>query len=157
MDDPYQQGRAILFGAAGMILRDEHRRVLLVKPHYKPVWQLPGGHIDPDESPREAAERETAEEVGLKVAAGRLLVVDYRAPSAERASILHFVFDGGTVSARQLESVVPQAEEIEAWRAVTREEALTMVKAGGPASRLAQTFAALDSGLTAYLEDGRPI
>jgi 8-oxo-dGTP diphosphatase len=153
----FQEGRAILFGAAAMILQDDLRRVLLVKPTYKPVWQLPGGHIEMDESPRLAAQREAAEEIGLHVVAGRLLVVDCRTPNADRPSIIHFVFDGGTVSGRQLESVVLQAEEIQAWRAVPRDEALTMVKPGGPASRLAQTFAALDSGLTAYLEEGRPV
>jgi 8-oxo-dGTP pyrophosphatase MutT (NUDIX family) len=152
-----QESRAILLGSAALIVRDEHRRVVLVKPHYKPVWQLPGGHMETGESPRQAAQREAAEEIGLQVPAGRLLAVDYRPPIAERPTVVHFVFDGGTAHTRELESIVLQAEEIEAWRAVPLDEALRMVKAGGPASRLAQTVAALDSGVTAYLEDGRPV
>lgn len=36
-------------------------------------WQFPAGEVEPGESPEEAAVRETAEEVGLKVHATQLL------------------------------------------------------------------------------------
>jgi len=38
--------------------------VVLVFNRFRQVWELPGGYIDPDESPRQAAERELAEEAG---------------------------------------------------------------------------------------------
>ncbi|MFN8640490.1 MAG: NUDIX domain-containing protein [Candidatus Binatia bacterium] len=41
--------------------------VLLLKRPYPPVWEMPGGAIEPDESPEEAAVRETEEETGLRV------------------------------------------------------------------------------------------
>jgi 8-oxo-dGTP pyrophosphatase MutT (NUDIX family) len=41
--------------------------VLLLKRPYPPVWEMPGGAIEPGESPAEAALRETAEETGLQV------------------------------------------------------------------------------------------
>lgn len=41
--------------------------VLLLKRPNPPVWEMPGGAIEPDESPAEAAVRETAEETGLQV------------------------------------------------------------------------------------------
>ncbi len=41
--------------------------VLLLKRPHPPVWEMPGGAIDPGESPAEAAVRETREETGLEV------------------------------------------------------------------------------------------
>ena len=38
--------------------------VVLVFNRYRKVWELPGGFIDAGESPRQAAERELAEEAG---------------------------------------------------------------------------------------------
>ncbi|UUN31517.1 NUDIX domain-containing protein [Streptomyces sp. FIT100] len=54
---------------------------MLVEPNYREGWTLPGGTIESDagETPREAARRETLEEleeIGLDVAPGRLLAVD---------------------------------------------------------------------------------
>lgn len=145
----------VVLGAAALLLRDDQQRVLLVKPHYKRVWHLPGGFMEAAESPRQAVERETKEEIGLDVPAGRLLVVDYKSATGERPPCLQFVFDGGVLSGQQLASIVPQADEISEWRTVPRPEALAMVEAGGPSSRLTHALAAIDSGATVYLEDGQ--
>jgi len=40
--------------------------VVLVLSCYRKVWELPGGLIDPGESPRQAAERELTEEAGCQ-------------------------------------------------------------------------------------------
>lgn len=39
--------------------------LLLVKPSYRLEWNLPGGSIDPGETPHAAALRELEEEIGL--------------------------------------------------------------------------------------------
>ncbi len=50
-------------GAAAVVFDDEKRNVLLVKRRDVPVWVLPGGGIDPGESPEDAAVRESRKKV----------------------------------------------------------------------------------------------
>jgi ADP-ribose pyrophosphatase YjhB (NUDIX family) len=50
-------------------------RVLLVREKVDGRWTLPGGWIDAQEPPRHAAEREFAEEAGLRVRAAKLAAV----------------------------------------------------------------------------------
>ncbi|WP_325052736.1 NUDIX domain-containing protein [Streptomyces triticirhizae] len=47
-------------------------RLLLVRVRDRDCWELPGGGIDPGESPREAAVRELWEETGQRLAPERL-------------------------------------------------------------------------------------
>lgn len=54
--------------SACVILRSpETKKVLMVKAGYKDHWTFPSGIVDPGESPKAAAIRETFEEVGLTV------------------------------------------------------------------------------------------
>ena len=50
--------------SAHVVLRHQGK-ALLVKPNYKRHWVLPGGVVDPDESPLQAAIRELKEETGV--------------------------------------------------------------------------------------------
>ena len=52
-------------GVFNIIVRDE--QVLLVKRRDLPIWDLPGGHLDLEESEFECAVREAYEETGLVV------------------------------------------------------------------------------------------
>ncbi|OHV32005.1 NUDIX hydrolase [Parafrankia colletiae] len=80
--------------AAGALFFDEEGRVLLVEPSYKPGWDIPGGFIEPGESPYAACVREVEEEIGIVPPIGPLLVVDW-ASDGRVGDMLLFVFDGG--------------------------------------------------------------
>ena len=61
---------------AGAVVRDDRGRLLLVRRAHEPglgTWSLPGGRIEPGESPEEAAVREVREETGLEVRIDHLL------------------------------------------------------------------------------------
>jgi mutator protein MutT len=61
---------------AGAVVRDDAGRLLLVRRGREPGagrWSLPGGRVEPGETPAAAAAREVAEETGLVVTVGALL------------------------------------------------------------------------------------
>lgn len=49
------------------IFSDDRKELLIVKKRNIPVWVLPGGGIDPNETPEEAIVREVKEETGLNI------------------------------------------------------------------------------------------
>lgn len=51
--------------SAGIALYDADGRVLVVKAHYKKYWSFPGGVVDAGQTPKQAALRETKEEVDI--------------------------------------------------------------------------------------------
>lgn len=57
--------------------------VLLGLREKPPIWNTPGGGVEPDESPWHAAVRETQEEVGLLVEVIRLTGVYDRSPDGD--------------------------------------------------------------------------
>jgi ADP-ribose pyrophosphatase YjhB (NUDIX family) len=83
--------------AAGALIRNATGQVLLVRPSYKDGWDIPGGYVEPGESPGEACTRELHEEIGVGGRTGRLLVVDWAPHPAEGDKLL-FVFDGSLMT-----------------------------------------------------------
>ncbi|MBD3647339.1 MAG: NUDIX hydrolase [Pseudomonadales bacterium] len=59
--------------ACGAVILDD--RILMVRPVHagRDYWTLPGGGIESDETPAQAAEREVLEETGIEVSADRFL------------------------------------------------------------------------------------
>lgn len=55
------------FCASVFIINPENKKILLIMHKKNHKWTQPGGHIDDDETPEEAALREVYEETGLKV------------------------------------------------------------------------------------------
>ena len=97
---------------AQMLIRDESDRVLLCQLTYKDDWDLPGGVVEVGESPHEGASREVAEELGLTIPTGDLLLTDWLPPWSGWDDALCLVFDGGLQDADILEHAVLQRREI---------------------------------------------
>lgn len=77
------------------LVRDDAGRVLLCELTYKREWDLPGGVVDPHESPAATLTREVREELGLDVGVGPLLAVNWLPPYREWDDALLLVFDLG--------------------------------------------------------------
>jgi ADP-ribose pyrophosphatase YjhB (NUDIX family) len=147
----------VLAGAA-VVLRDAEGRVLLVEPNYRAGWALPGGTVESDEgeSPRQAARRETLEEIGLDRRPGRLLAVDW-STGPKRPPQVAYLYDGGILGEDDIAAIRLQEAELLSWRLVPREE-LTAHLLGALGHRVLAALDALaDGSVTAELEDGRPV
>jgi ADP-ribose pyrophosphatase YjhB (NUDIX family) len=87
-----------------MIVRDDKGRILLIRNADFNSWTPPGGSIEPDEPPEEAAIREMREETGLLVEPVRIIGVyggpEYRFvyPNGDIASYVATVFECKVVS-----------------------------------------------------------
>ncbi len=57
----------ICFTSSGVLIHQD--KILLIKHKKLGIWLAPGGHLDPNELPHQAAEREFWEETGIKVKA----------------------------------------------------------------------------------------
>jgi 8-oxo-dGTP diphosphatase len=138
---------------SGALFRDDLARVLLVKPSYKDIWEIPGGAIEPGEPPRMTCRREILEELGLHLEIGRLLVVDWRPPIDSRPDGWMFVYDGGVISAEVAATIRLHPDELIEWRFVEL-DALEAYVPGFFARRLRIAFECALRGQTADLEDG---
>ena len=108
-------GLATMYGAAAALITDPSGGVLLVKPNYRDHWSLPGGVLEHGEAPHRGCAREVAEEVGLKITVGPLLVLDWAPPGHERPRpVVFFVFDGGEVGPGV--DIQLQEEELDDYR-----------------------------------------
>ncbi|MFF3784901.1 NUDIX domain-containing protein [Streptomyces sp. NPDC001933] len=153
----YIAGLPRVLAAAATLFRDDRGRVLLVEPNYRDGWAVPGGTVESDdgESPRQAARRETAEEIGLDLAPGRLLAVDW-ARGPQRPPIAAYLYDGGVLDETRLKAIRLQEEELLSWRLVEREE-IDRYLLGTLALRVKAALEVLESGGGAVeLEDGLP-
>ncbi|GGM65852.1 NUDIX domain-containing protein [Dactylosporangium sucinum] len=141
---------------SGVLFRDVASRILLVEPVYKDYWELPGGAVDDNESPHDAARREVNEELGLAVLPGRLLVVDWVPPRQSRTEGVMFVFDGGVLGAEVTSVLQVPQNELHSWAWCTLDEARQRLS---PllARRTAAALAATADTVTYYLEDGERI
>jgi 8-oxo-dGTP diphosphatase len=141
---------------SGVLFRDATDRVLLVEPTYKDYWELPGGAVDGDESPRDAARREVEEELGFAMSPGRLLVVDWVPPRPGRTEGVMFVYDGGVLDAKATSNLHLPADELRSWAWCTLTEAQQRLS---PllARRAAAALEATADAVTYYLEDGNRV
>lgn len=137
-----------------MFIRDDQGRVLLCELTYKQDHDLPGGVVEVGESPRDATTREVAEELGLDIPAGELILTDWLPAWGGWDDAVCLVFDGGVHDASLVDHIVKQAREIKAARFVSLEEAEALC-ADFTYRRIQAAFARLDGQGSAYTESGR--
>jgi 8-oxo-dGTP diphosphatase len=138
---------------AGLVMTDPSGLVLLVEPVYKADWEIPGGAVEADESPRAATIRELGEELGLAVTPGRLLVVDWVPPREGRTEGLMLLFDGGILTPDQTGTIRLPPEELRSWAWCDQQQAEQRLSAL-LARRVAAALEARTDGGAAYLENG---
>lgn len=139
---------------AGALIRDPQGRVLVVEPTYKDSWEVPGGVVEADESPRQACAREIREELGLELVPGRLLVWEWQGPEPDRTESVMLVFDGGVLP--DLDAVHLQREELASARFVPA-DGLADLLAERLVRRLHAALRALDAGVLVELEHGHEV
>jgi 8-oxo-dGTP pyrophosphatase MutT (NUDIX family) len=138
--------------AAGALFVDEQQRVLLVKPTYKSYWEIPGGYIEPGESPYTACVREVEEELGIQPPIGELLIVDW-APHPQQGDKLLFIFNGNRLDTQQLAAIQLQESELSEYRYVPESD-ISHLTIPRLARRIKQALEAREAGNTSYLEHG---
>lgn len=135
--------------SSAVLLTDAAGAVLLVKPWYREDWGLPGGVAEAGESPRQCAEREADEEIGVAVTATALLAVHWMPADGLRRAAFAFVFDGGTLADPGM--VRLQAEELDDFAFLPLEQATARMAPAG-ALRLTKAWRARTEGRPAYVE-----
>jgi 8-oxo-dGTP pyrophosphatase MutT (NUDIX family) len=155
----YLAGLPRILAGANTLFRSADGRLLLVEPNYRDdgTWTLPGGTIESDqgETPREAARRETLEEIGLDVVPGALLALDW-VISPGRPPLTSFLYDGGVLSEQQLAAIRLQEEELDSWELVPA-DAIDRYLTPGATRRIRAALTALPPATgPAELVNGRP-
>ena len=139
---------------AGALIRDDVGRVLVVEPTYKQTWELPGGSVEAEESPRAACQRELLEELGLDLPVGRMLCFEWQGPEPDRTESLMLVFDGGVLPAGA--TITLPADELASYRFVEPEE-LSGLMIERLSRRTLAALRALAEGRLTELEHGVPV
>lgn len=145
------------------IVRATDGRVLLCELTYKKDWDLPGGVVDPGESPAQCVVREIHEELGLHLTVEALLAVNWLPPYRGWDDALLCLFDLGTVEADLLDQAVLSPREIRGAYWVTPQELAdhvapyTAAMVAEVLAETASTAPGAGAAGTAYLEDSRRV
>lgn len=97
--------------ASGALIRDPANQVLIVNPTYRDHWLIPGGSVDKDEAPSETCRRELKEELDLDLPIGQVLAFEYLPRRDFKPEAIHFIFDGGVLTEKQIENIKLNPEE----------------------------------------------
>ena len=129
--------------AAAVRFVDRAGRTLIVKPTYRDVWLLPGGVVEAEESPRQAAHREVQEELGLDRVIGELMCVEHVPSDDDYLESVMWIFDGGALDDDTIADIRLDHDELAELRFVDDTAAQALLT-----SRLARRlrFALADPG-----------
>ena len=114
----------ILYPAVGGIIADIEGRIMLQSKNEEPGWFIPGGAIEPGESPEESLVREVEEETGLIVRPLEVALFfggpeyRYEYPNGDRVEILGALYHCEVIG----ESDQPLDQETKSLEYFSREE-----------------------------------
>lgn len=129
--------------AAGALIRNGAGQMLVVKPNYKDGWTIPGGTVEAGEAPQTGCFREVAEEVGLNLKPGRLLVIFHGLALGIWGDSTYYIYDAGVLP--EGAQITLQEEELTGYEWVAP-ELLDAYFGPSHAHRLRQAFRALQTG-----------
>lgn len=118
----------VLMPGAGCAIFDAQDRLLMIRIRESGRWSIPGGAVDPGETPARAAVREAYEETGLTVElirvlgvfGGEYMVIDYT--NGDRTAYVSSIFEAKPVGGE----LRPIDGEADAFQYYSREEALQL-------------------------------
>ncbi len=139
------------------LLRNQRGEVLLCELTYKKDWDLPGGVVDPRESPRECVAREIAEELDIDVHPSALLAVNWLPPYRGWDDAVLFLFDLGTIDAAKTKRMTLLRREIREVHWVAVDDLDDQVAPYTAAMIRHVLGAPSTAGATVYLEDSAPV
>lgn len=101
------------FVVAAVVMRDADGRILVVRKRGTARFMLPGGKIEPGESPDRCAIREACEELGVSLdASGLVLLGEWTAPAANETGrtvhghIYEHPWVAGVTACREIDEVL---------------------------------------------------
>ena len=109
--------------SAGVVIYNDKKEALVLKANYKPYWSFPGGWIEDNQTPIQAAIRELSEETGILISPQRLKFLYTINRVSNIMQSYQFIFEySGVIDA--FTSIKLQPEEIDDYKFVSREEVL---------------------------------
>ena len=112
---------------AGCLFLDREGKILIVKPKYRDTWNLPGGVVEANESPRNACIREVKEEINIEIKPKRLLCIDYTSIKQKDIESLQFIFLGGVLTSEIISAIEIAADEISHYQFLSPQPALSLM------------------------------
>ncbi|MEU2043726.1 NUDIX hydrolase [Nocardia niwae] len=150
MTDQDNQFASARLAAGALFVRGD--AVFLVHKTYGNGWDIPGGYVEPGESPTAACRREVMEELGIECEPRRLLVHDW-APNQREGDKILYVFDCGELHDEK--AIKLQGSELDRWEWV-RVDKLDDYTIPRLTRRLREAHAACAEPRNVYLENGKP-